>query len=212
MWQELLYSHELEVDRWARQQEEIRRLALERERTKARYVEEELKRLEGRMRAKRETDRQKLVEEKLRSQMEARERDRKERAKAQKVITDAWSRYEGGWETITNSTTPLGFEDIPWPTKLVPVTPSDITPNAIVVLLLSPFHSPKQTRKERLRSAQLRWHPDRFRRIMIRVREEDKEAVEEGVGIIARCLNDLMSKEKTPVRSVSTGPTYLTRA
>jgi hypothetical protein len=196
MWEELIYSHELETERRRRQKEEVRRLSAEREQTKARYVQEELKRLEARMRAKRETERQKMVEEKLRSQMEARERDRKERAGAQKAITDAWTRYENGWEAITSSTTPLGYEDIPWPTKFVPATPSDITPSAIVTLLLSPFHSPKQSRKERLRSAQLRWHPDRFRRLINRVKEEDREAVEEGVGIIARCLNDLMSKEQ----------------
>ncbi|KAJ3560101.1 hypothetical protein NP233_g11054 [Leucocoprinus birnbaumii] len=198
MWDELVYSYELEADRSRRQQEEVRRMAAERERTKARYVQEELKRLEGRLRAKREAERQRLVEEKLRLQMEARERDRKERANVQKAISDAWDRYESGWETLISSTAALGFEDIPWPTKSIPTAPSDITPSAVVYLLLSPFHSPKQTRKERLRSAQLRWHPDRFRRVINRVNEEDREAVEEGVGIIARCLNDLMSKEKTP--------------
>ncbi|KAF5354872.1 hypothetical protein D9756_005364 [Leucocoprinus leucothites] len=199
MWEELVYSYELEADRWRRQQEEVKRMAAERERTKERYVQEELKRLEARLRAKRETERQRLVEEKLRLQMEARERDRREHAGTQKAIADAWRRYESGWEAITNSTASLGFEDIPWPTKSIPAAPSDITPSAIVTLLLSPFHSPKQTRKDRLRSAQLRWHPDRFRRLMNKVKEEDKEAVEEGVGIIARCLNDLMSKEKTPL-------------
>ncbi|KAF9451934.1 hypothetical protein P691DRAFT_772674 [Macrolepiota fuliginosa MF-IS2] len=197
MWDELVTSYELEADRWMRQEEEIRRLAAERERKKARYVQEELKRLEARMRVKREAERHKVVEEKLRAQMDARERDRKDRTNAQKVIVDAWNRYESGWEAVNNSTTPLGFSDIPWPTKLVPSRPCDITPSAVATLLLSPFHSPKQTRKERTRSAQLRWHPDRFRRLLSRVKEEDKEAIEEGVGIIARCLNDLMSKETT---------------
>lgn len=203
MWEEVVYSYELEADRWMRQEEEIRRVAAERERTKARYVQEEFKRLEARMRLKRETERQRIVEEKLRTQMEARERDRKERSKAQKAIVDAWNRYETGWQSMSTSTSSLAFLDIPWPTKSIPTQPSDITPSAVVTLLLSPFHSPKQTRKDRLRSAQLRWHPDRFRRLMNRVKEEDKKAVEEGVGIIARCLNDLMSNEKQPTRPVS---------
>lgn len=199
MWAELVYSYELEADRWRRQEEEVRRIAAERERTKARYVQKELKRLEDQIRARREIERQKMIDEKLRMQLEARERDLKERANAQKTVTDAWSRYENGWEAIARSAAPLGFEDIPWPTKSIPTTISDITPSTIVTLLLSPFHSQKQTRKERLRSAQLRWHPDRFRKLMGRIRDEDKKAVEEGVGIISRCLNDLMSKEKTLV-------------
>jgi len=193
MWAELVYSYELEADRWRKQEEEVRRIAAERERRKARYVQKEL------MRARREMERQKMVDEKLRMQLEARERYLKEQANAQKAITDAWDRYENGWEAIARSAAPLGFEDIPWPTKSIPTTISDITPSTIVTLLLSPFHSQKQTRKERLRSAQLRWHPDRFCKLMGRIRDEDKKAVEEGVGIISRCLNDLMSKEKTLV-------------
>jgi len=194
MWAELVHSYELEADRWRKQEEEVRRIAAERERRKARYIQKEL------MRARREMERQKMVdEEKLRMQLEARERYLKEQANAQKAITDAWDRYENGWEAIARSAAPLGFEDIPWPTKSIPTTISDITPSTTVTLLLSPFHSQKQTRKERLRSAQLRWHPDRFCKLMGRIRDEDKKAVEEGVGIISRCLNDLMSKEKTLV-------------
>lgn len=189
MWAELVYSYELEADRWRKQEEEVRRIAAERERRKARYVQKEL------MRARREMERQKMVDEKLRMQLEARERYLKEQANAQKAITDAWGRYENGWEAIARSAAPLGFADIPWPTKSIPTTISDITPSTIVTLLLSPFHPQKQTRKERLRSAQ----PDRFRKLMGRIRDEDKKAVEEGVGIISRCLNDLMSKEKTLV-------------
>lgn len=195
MWDELVYAYELEADRWMRQEEEMRRLAVERERTKARYVQEEFRRLEIRMRQKREAERQRMVQENLRFQMEARERDRKERSNLRKAIVDAWNKYEAGWQALITSTAPLAFEDIPWPTKSVPTEASDITPSAIVNLLLSPYHSLKQTRKERLRTAQLRWHPDRFRRWLNRVKEEDREAVEEGIGIIARCLNDLMSKE-----------------
>lgn len=203
MWEELVYAYELESDRWRRQEEENKRLAEMREKAKARYIQEELRRLEARIRSKREAERQRMVEERLRVQMEIRERDQKERGRTQKAIADAWQRYENGWEALANSTTPLCFADIPWLTKSLPKESADITPSAVVGLLLSPFHSPKQTRKERIRSAQLRWHPDRFLRLIHRVKEEDRKAVEEGVGIIARCLNDLMSREKTTTRSVS---------
>lgn len=203
MWEDLVYSYELEAEQWMRQQEETRRLVVEAERQKARcrHAQDEMRRIEARIRQKREAERQKRVEEKLRAQMEAREKDKKERAHAQTAIAEAWTRYENGWESLMDSSEPLGFSDIPWLMKSTPRTALDITPAAVVSLLLSPFHSMKQSRKDRIRSAQLRWHPDRFRRLMNRVKEEDKEAVEEGVGIIARCLNDLMSKEKHTTRS-----------
>lgn len=194
IWDELVYAYELEAEQRIRREEETRRLAAEKERTKARYVQEEFRRLEARLRQKREAERQRVVQENLRVQMEVRERDRKERSDSRRAIVDAWNKYEAGWQAMTASTTLLAFEDIPWPTLSAPTEPLDITPSAVVNLLLSPHHSLKQTRRERLRSAQLRWHPDRFRRLLNRVKEEDREAVEEGVGIIARCLNDLMSK------------------
>lgn len=48
--------------------------------------------------------------------------------------------------------------------------------------------------KDRVRSALRRWHPDRFGRILAKVRDEDKARVEEGVGLVVRCLNDLLER------------------
>jgi len=53
----------------------------------------------------------------------------------------------------------------------------------------------EMVQKERIKSALRRWHPDRFGRVLGRVDEKDKEAVERGVGIVARCLNDLLAQE-----------------
>jgi hypothetical protein len=54
----------------------------------------------------------------------------------------------------------------------------------------------KKERKERLREAMLRFHPDKFEgRVLRRVRECDREKVKEAVGQVARVLNSLMVKD-----------------
>ncbi len=110
---------------------------------------------------------------------------------------EAWKAYERRWTTIAGdpSGSPLRFKSIPWPTTVPPKNVADITPVAITKFILSPAHSEGMARKERIKSALRRWHPDRFGRVLGRVDEKDKEAVERGVGIVARCLNDLLAQE-----------------
>jgi len=199
VWEEVIYSYENDAERWMREEEEIRRIAAEKQRERARLVEEEIRRIETRIRQKRDEEKRRNMEEKLRA-MEARERDRRERAKAEKAIVDAWRKYQDQWAAICTSTDPLTFSTIPWPLATQPTGVDGITPAGIVIFLFSNLHSQGYSRKDRIRSAQLRWHPDRFRRLMARVVEKDKEAVEEGVGIVARCLNDLMSRETVTSR------------
>jgi hypothetical protein len=196
MWEEVAYAYEIEAERWMRHEEEARRRAMERERQKRRIVQEEVRKIEARIRYKQETERRKAEEARARAYVEVRERERRDKARLDKATIDAWADYETRWGTLATSSESLTFSSIPWPTAHAPAKPEDITPTAIAQFLFSPLHSQGQTRKDRIRSAQLRWHPDRFRRLMGRVGDEDKNKVEEGVGIVARCLNDLMAREK----------------
>ncbi|KAG6841867.1 hypothetical protein C0991_005597 [Blastosporella zonata] len=189
-WDELVYSYEIEAEQWMRQEEEARRRAAERER-KARIVDEEMRRIETRMRMKREEERRKMAEERQRIQEEAKERGQRNRAKAEKAVVEAWRGYEERWGTLLSLSEPLKFSSIPWPVVSRPGKAADITPQAVVSFLFSQVPSEKQTRKERVRSAQLRWHPDRFQRVLVRVSDADKAEVQEGVGIVARCLNNI---------------------
>ena len=61
------------------------------------------------------------------------------------------------------------------------------------MFVLSPLH-PGERRREKVRNALRRWHPDRFGRLSPRLKEEDREAIEEGMGTVARCLNDLLER------------------
>ncbi|KAG6845875.1 hypothetical protein H0H87_000681 [Tephrocybe sp. NHM501043] len=189
-WEDMIYSYEIEAEQWMRHEEEARRRAAEKER-RARLVDEEMRRIETRMRIKREEERKKVAEEKHRLQEEVKERDWRNRLKVEKAILDAWRVYEERWTKLISSSDVLTFSSIPWPMVSAPRKPEDITPRAVVSFLFSQVHSEKQARKERIRRAQLRWHPDRFQRLLPRVKEEDKAQVREGVGVVARCLNDI---------------------
>lgn len=129
-----------------------------------------------------------------------REQDRL-RAKAMhdEAEKEGWSKYEEGWAALgpsaDTSATTLTFKSIPWPLLSSPTKAEDIHPSRVAMFLLSPNHSEGQTRKERIKNALRRWHPDRFGRILLKVAEDEKKEVEEGVGIVVRCLNNLMERE-----------------
>ena len=201
MWEEMVYVYEVEAEKWMLHEEEARRMAAEREKEKARLIQEEIKRIEARIRNKRDAEKRKMVEEKLRVYAEHKDRE-KGRAKAEKAVVDAWRNYEDQWATLATSSEPLTFTEIPWPLISPPSSATNITSAGVVLFLFSPFHSQNLSRKDRIRSAQLRWHPDRFRRLMGRVAQQDRAAVEEGVGAVARCLNDLMARETNASRYV----------
>ncbi|KAF8897034.1 hypothetical protein CPB84DRAFT_1681698 [Gymnopilus junonius] len=194
-WEELVYTYEIEAEQWMREEERARRVAQEREKARAR-IQDELRRIEARFQQKREAERREREEARHRAYAEQQEREKRDRVKLDTLILGAWDNYEKHWTSMTASTEPLEFKKIPWPLILPPRNIDDITQDAIVALLFSPLHSQNQRRKDRIRSAQLRWHPDRFRRHLGRVPEKDRAMVEEGVGIVARHLNELMEKEK----------------
>jgi hypothetical protein len=177
--------------RWMKHEEESRRLAVdrEREREKTRLVQEELRRIEARVRQRQNQERERLAEERMKANAE------RERVRAERVLVDAWRDYETRWAALMRSTDAITFGTIPWPMTTAPASLAGIRPADIVLFLFSPVHSQNQSRKDRLKSALLRWHPDRFRRLLRRVSADDRARVEEGVGIVARCLNDLMARE-----------------
>ncbi|KAL0955854.1 hypothetical protein HGRIS_002056 [Hohenbuehelia grisea] len=88
-------------------------------------------------------------------------------------------------------------------------TSEELTPDAISLFILPPSSSSsassshtadekavqelKKERKDKLREAMLRFHPDKFEgRVMARVRPQDREKVQTAVGQVARALNTLM--------------------
>ncbi|KAK0485901.1 hypothetical protein IW261DRAFT_1559342 [Armillaria novae-zelandiae] len=115
-------------------------------------------------------------------------RSRKFRSK-ERPLKMTWADYQTRWQAIHSSSSPLSFSSIPWPQKIQPTTPSDISLAAIASFIFA--YPGTQSRKERIRSAQLTWHPDRFQRLLGRIVEDEREKIKEAAGIVARALNDL---------------------
>ncbi|CCL99873.1 uncharacterized protein FIBRA_01898 [Fibroporia radiculosa] len=166
-----------------------------------RVVAEEMRRLRA---ARLATERCKLAYERKKAEDEARERRRRgresERMKMRNDGADrsAWDTYEARWATIASnagSAETLTFETIPWPVFTAPRSADDIRPGRVAMFILSPVHSQGQSRKERIRAALRRWHPDRFGRLLSRVEEQDKAIVEECAGHVIRCLNNLLERQ-----------------
>lgn len=135
---------------------------------------------------------------------EQRDRDREERQNDQVAAerrrqAETWRAYERQWAAIAaggnDDGPPLRFRSIPWPMSLPPRSAREVTPEAVAKFILSHAHSEGVSRRDRIKSALRRWHPDRFGRILSRVDEKDRAAVERGVGTVARCLNDLLARE-----------------
>ena len=162
-------------------------------------IYEELRRL----RAQRaETERCRAAYERRKTMEDERERRRMMKRQAEMARQEAgervaWENYESRWNRLASTDTssePLSFQMIPWPMITPPRTVEDIRPARVTMFVLSPHHSQGQTIKDRVRNALRRWHPDRFGRLLARVKDEDKAKVEQGVGIVARCLNELLER------------------
>lgn len=197
VWEKTAYDIDAQARNWMAQ-EEARRIAALREAEKARLIQEEIQRCAERVMQRKEQERRRIQEEKRIAQEQAKERERAQRRVTERAITVAWKTYEDRWASIAATSEKLQFRTIPWPTLHQPSTPHDIQPADIAQFVLSPMHSNTQTPKERIKEALRRWHPDRFKRILDRVAQTEKEKVEEGVGIIVRCLNDLLSRQSAP--------------
>lgn len=124
-------------------------------------------------------------------------------------LVNRWNAYEKAWQDMVSSSGPLRFSDIPWPVTVVSSSPLAKDPSPIP-LKLDEFTIPKiedlflgdlrvrgctVTRKERIRNSLLRWHPDKMTAILPRVVQEDVGDVENGIGIVVRCLHHLNSKD-----------------
>lgn len=194
-WDELENGRALEADMWVEEEVAVRRAAIEREKEKAKMIEDDIRRIQARVQQKKENEKRRLAEERGRATEAHKEKERQDRAKSDVASKAVWRSYEDRWDTILASSGPLTFHVIPWPLVSHPLSTKDILHNGIMAFLLSPLHSGEQSRKDRIRTALLRWHPDRFQKILARVVDEDVDEVEDGVGIVARCLNELMERE-----------------
>lgn len=189
----MIYQHEREAERWMRHEAESRRMAEKRYRAQLRAEGGSWRNAESMYPRRQES--QPRVPFGIHSKVQGDQKQKPAGLDGGKVAV-RWKKYEAEWAKIASSSEPLTFKNLPWPTINAPGNIEELTLPAIGNFLFSSHHSQEASRKDRLRNAQLRWHPDRFRRLMSRVSEEEKSKVEEGAGVVARVLNDLMEREK----------------
>ncbi|KAH9034833.1 hypothetical protein EDB85DRAFT_961351 [Lactarius pseudohatsudake] len=158
-------------------------------------LQEEFDRMEARWR--REEGRQRRRECHRAGEQRGREERQNQAAVERRRQAEAWKAYERQWAAIAigKDDSPLTFRSVPWPMSLPPRSAREVTSEAVAKFILSHAHSEGVSRKDRIKSALRRWHPDRFGRILNRVDVKDRAAVERAVGTVARCLNDLLARE-----------------
>ncbi|THH18770.1 hypothetical protein EW146_g2270 [Bondarzewia mesenterica] len=142
--------------------------------------------------------RQKAIKQEERKQ-EEKQRARTEAKQDQTAcMKKAWTAYETRWQVIVASRaqSPLSFSSIAWPMCKAPEHASDITESRVRRFFLSRAHSVGVSRKDRIRAALRRWHPDKFNVVLSRVDSVDRMDVERGAVLVARLLNDMLEKEK----------------
>ncbi|KAF9220781.1 hypothetical protein BS17DRAFT_301820 [Gyrodon lividus] len=114
---------------------------------------------------------------------------------------ERWESYEGRWRRVSASTEPLVFADFPWPLRdrIIDRDPSHLEKQSVSDFLFESLsvRSNITTKKERIRSSLLRWHPDKISRVLDRVVHGDVELVREGIHTVFGILKVLQDAERT---------------
>ncbi|KAG1871409.1 hypothetical protein F4604DRAFT_2014191 [Suillus subluteus] len=143
----------------------------------------------------------------LRDAQGRRDKARTERIRAELKLQEAekakmgrWKEYEDRWKALAASDKALAFADIPWPLR---TAPSSGDTDAFTLLAISEFlfeslsvRSNTITKKSRIRSSILRWHPDKSSLVVGRIVAEDVDAVREGIHAVFHCLKRLQDDER----------------
>ncbi|OCB86477.1 hypothetical protein A7U60_g6370 [Sanghuangporus baumii] len=123
-----------------------------------------------------------------------------EKEDAERRIIERWQSYERAWLNIISSTDkPVTFADMPWPLLTPPKSPDELrNPTKIAEFLFESLTLEKNTttRRERLRTALLRWHPDKLGSVLARVPEDELSAVKDGIDAMVISLMKLQEAEK----------------
>lgn len=177
-----------------RRDAEIRQQRLEREKAEAVRGEEEWVRSGGILRdanGKRDMARTRAVKEELKLR------------EVEKELTRRWAEYEKRWKELLASRkeeerSKVRFSDLPWPVDIDGVEEielDDLTVEKVEGFLLGSLQvrGCTVTKKDRVRSSLLRWHPDKMTGVLARVVEEDLDLVKQGISVVMVCLQKLNS-------------------
>lgn len=116
----------------------------------------------------------------------------------ERVLVEKWETYERRWKILLGpgqGGVNVKFEDIPWPVDGEALL-QHFTVEKVEDFFLGGLkvRGSTVTKKERVRSSLLRWHPDKMTSLLARVPASDLESVKQGVRIVMECLQQLNSK------------------
>ncbi|VDC07958.1 unnamed protein product [Peniophora sp. CBMAI 1063] len=181
-------------EQWLKQQEELNQV-LEKQRREAeeqrRRLDEESKKRAERLRKSQE-EAQRAIDNLKRYFQELADRSGQKQSRPTSSVKRVWEVYQAPHSSLPPH---LEFHTIIWPvlappSRGPPRTPGGppiiggLTRHALREFILSRTHSAGMTDRARVQAALLRWHPDKMGRVMERVAEQDREAVQEGVKIV----------------------------
>ncbi|KAJ6590683.1 hypothetical protein DFH09DRAFT_908213 [Mycena vulgaris] len=121
----------------------------------------------------------------------------------ERVIVERWTSYEMWWSNLVGKAgrdrekaQDVRFEDVPWPVspeKGQSVSLADLTVDRVEEFLFAGLkvRGSTVTKKERVRSSLLPWHPDKMTSVLARVVDADLEAVRQGIHVVVLCLLQL---------------------
>jgi len=145
-------------------------------------------------------------EEQARKQQEAFRREQeqqelKRQAQASKILSkedvlQLFATHERQWAALPNLEE-LRWHSFPWPVWKPPKDPEDLTSIHVGAYVLSQYYPGEKSKssKDRIKEHIRRWHPDRFEtKYLPKVKQEDREKVKEGAGVVARVLNEMLTR------------------
>ncbi|KAI9457910.1 hypothetical protein HD554DRAFT_2207135 [Boletus coccyginus] len=126
---------------------------------------------------------------------------RRDKARTERIRQELEGAGHGEGEDGESSTAPIAFAEFPWPLK-ERVSSRDLS--ALTRGTVSEFlfenlaiRTNGTTKRERIRSSLLRWHPDKMSLVLSRVAPDDLELVREGIHVVFGILKALQDKERT---------------
>ncbi|TFY52197.1 hypothetical protein EVJ58_g10149 [Rhodofomes roseus] len=147
--------------------------------------------------------------EKFQRMQEAAEQERYARSAkplSREEVVKVFEEHERRWSRLATLDL-LTWYSFPWPILQRANSPEELTVQAIHAYVLSPHHPNEKNKsaKDLIKDYIKRWHPDRFEtKFLPKVREDDREKVKEGAGVVARNLNEMLTRQSSALHDFAT--------
>lgn len=145
-------------------------------------------------------------QEAFRQAQEHLEKEKREQANKKDLSQEAlmhvysmhvYSMHERQWAALPSSEELL-WHGFPWPVWKAPKSPEDLTPAGIGAYVLSEYYPGHKSKSAKIKENIRRWYLDRFEaKYLPRVKQEDRQKVQEGATVVVQVLNDMLTMERS---------------